>query len=177
MAQVKVDPPPQTIPEKFRNEPQFSAYFTYLNKFNRDVWTRIGAGFDAIDGAASLTNDQELTGDNVFSGSVNFDGIVLQIDGIPVVGPQQAAIANVAAATATNPAAPTDFTAPSTGATPVTSNATDDLNLVAIGLQVLVDEVTTYEVAISALIVDVADIRTKLNTLLAELRTHGLIDT
>ena len=177
MAQISVDPPPQNIPEKFKLDPQLAPYFTYLNKFNRDMWLRSGAGLDILSGSAVLEADQEFSGDNTFSGSVNFDGIVLQIDGIPVLGPQAAAVADAAAATATNPSPPSPYSAPTTGAVAVTSGAADDFEEAALALQLAVNDMANYELTISALIVDVADMRSKLNSLLAKLRTHGIIDT
>ena len=65
------------------------------------------------------------------------------------------------AATATNPAAPTAYTAHASGATTVTSNAATDLDTTAAALATLRGEVATYETAISALIVDVADLRSR----------------
>jgi hypothetical protein len=105
------------------------------------------------------------------------DGDSLIIDGTQVVSAQQAAVADAAAATATNPAAPTAYTAHASGAVAVTSNAATDLDTTAAALKTLRDEVASYETTISALIVDVASIRTQLNSALAKLRTHGLIDT
>lgn len=84
-------------------------------------------------------------------------------------------IADANAATAVNPAAPTAYTPHASGATTVTSNAATDLDTTAAALDTLVDEVTTYEIAISALIVDVEDIRAKFNTLLNELESAGIL--
>lgn len=121
--------------------------------------------------------DATITGDWTFTGTINFDGTALQIDGTQVLTSQQTAVANAAAATATNPSAPTPYTPHSSGGVTVTSDSATDLDTVAAALDTLVDEVTTYETAISALIVDVEDIRTQLNDLLGKLRTHGVIAT
>lgn len=58
--------------------------------------------------------------------------------------------------TATNPAAPTAYSAHASGAVPVVSNAANDLDTTAAALATLRGEVATYETAISALVVDVA---------------------
>ena len=73
--------------------------------------------------------------------------------------------AAAAAATATNPAAVTEYTAHAAGATAVTSNAATDLDTTAAALNTLVDECQVLEIALSAVIVDVADIRTNFNLL------------
>ncbi len=174
---AKVDPFILTLPSKLAKDPQIGPFFTYLMKFLHDMWVRTGAGVDAVDGAAQLAGDQIFAGDNEFSGSVNLDSIPLQVDGVPVVRGQQAAVADAAAATATNPSAPAAYTAPSSGGAALTSSSATDFTNTALSLQALRDEVATYEGTISALIVDVADIRTQLNTALSRLRTHGLIDT
>lgn len=62
-------------------------------------------------------------------------------------------------ATATNPAAPTAYSAHASGAVPVTSNAATDLDTTAAALATLRGEVATYETAISALILDVDALR------------------
>jgi hypothetical protein len=49
------------------------------------------------------------------------------------------------------------------------------LTTTADALEALRDEVVTYEVAISALIVDVDLIRTALNALIERVEAHGLI--
>lgn len=98
-----------------------------------------------------------------------------KLNGTQVLTTQQTATADASAATASNPAAPTAYSAHAAGAVPVTSNAATDLDTTAAALATLVTEVGTYETAISALIVDVASIRTQLNALLAKLRTHGII--
>ena len=108
---------------------------------------------------------------------VTLDGInsAVKVNDTKVVGAQAAVEAAASAATATNPAAPTAYSAHASGATAVTSNAATDLDTTAAALATLRGEVATYEIAISALIVDVADIRTKFNSVLAKLKTHGLI--
>ena len=73
--------------------------------------------------------------------------------------------AAAAAATATNPAAVTEYTAHAAGATAVTSNAGTDLDTTAAALNTLVDECQVLETELSAVIVDVADIRTNFNLL------------
>lgn len=90
----------------------------------------------------------------------------------PVVQPAAAGQADQGAMTAVNPAAPTAYTAHAAGAVAVTSAAATDLDTTAAALKTLRDEVATYEIAISALIVDV----TALDTLLTEIRT-ALVNT
>lgn len=86
-----------------------------------------------------------------------------------------AAVSDAAAATATDPAAPTAYAPHAAGAVTVTSNAADDLDTTAAALKTLRDEVATYEGVISDLIADNADIRTQLNAALASLRTAKLL--
>jgi hypothetical protein len=82
----------------------------------------------------------------------------------------------VAAITATNPTAPAAFTAPVTGAAiTVSTAAATDLTTVGDALEVLRDEVATYETAISALVVDVTNLKTLADQLRSELVTLGLI--
>lgn len=104
-------------------------------------------------------------------------------------GTQGALVADPAAATAANPTAPaalTQVAAPAGGtgdATGAYDNATNrDLAIASINAArddviALRAEVVTYEVAISALIVDVASIRTQFSALLTSLETGGIIDT
>jgi len=75
--------------------------------------------------------------------------------------------ADAAAATAANPAAVTEYTPHASGATAVTSNAGTDLDTTAAALNTLVDECQVLETELSAVIVDVADIRTNFNLLRA----------
>lgn len=165
-----VDPFIQPLPPKIANDPELAPWFQYLSKFCHDLWVRTGSGTDSIADAAQTTGD-------TFTGDINLSASVLKVDGTQVITAQQAAVADASAATATNPAAPTAYTAHSSGAVAVTSNAATDLDTTAAALQTLVSEVTTYEIAISALIVDVASIRTQLNAALQELRDHGIIAT
>jgi len=74
-----------------------------------------------------------------------------------------------AALTATNPAAPTAYSAHASGSTPVTSNAATDLDTTAAALATLRGEVATYETAISALIVDVAAQKAEQDKLVTDL--------
>lgn len=80
---------------------------------------------------------------------------VLKVRGNQVIGAQQVAEADAAA--------PTAYSAHASGATPVTSNAATDLDTTAAAVETLRDEVAT--------------LTTKVNNLLAKLRTHGLIAT
>src|SRR3990167_5040028 len=73
--------------------------------------------------------------------------------------------ADAAAATAINPAAVTEYTAHAAGATAVTSNAGTDLDTTAAALNTLVDECKVLETELSAVIVDVASVRTQFNLL------------
>lgn len=46
---VNVDPFIIPIPDEFKKDSQLLAYFTYLHRWNHDIWTRLGGGNDAID--------------------------------------------------------------------------------------------------------------------------------
>ncbi len=137
----------------------------------------------------TITGNWAFTGTVSMSGAVTFTGAVsstedidlltavYKVDGTQVLGAQAASIADAAGATASNPSAPTGYTPHASGVVAVTSNGATDLDTTAAALDTLIDEVVTYETAISALIIDVADIRTQLNDFLAKARTHGIIDT
>lgn len=174
---AQVDPFIIPLPRKLSDDPETGPWFQYTQKFLHDLWLRTGAGDDAIAGTANTDENETITGSWTFSTAINLDGIGLQTDGVQVVGAQLSAVADAAAATAVNPAAPTAYTAHASGGVAVTSDSTGDLDTTAAALATLVSEVATYETAISALIVDVADLRAQVNTALARLRTHGLIDT
>lgn len=102
---------------------------------------------------------------------------------------QQTAEADTAAATASNPAAPAALSqvAAPAGGSGATAGAYDDatnrdlmiasVNAARDDVIALRAEVITYEVAISALIVDVAALRVTVNSLLAKLRTYGILAT
>ena len=91
-----------------------------------------------------------------------------------LIGDQQAKVADAAAATAVNPAAPAAYSAHASGAIAVVSAAATDLDTTAAALEALRDEVVTYEIAISALIVDLADVRTQFAALVDVCEAHGL---
>ena len=114
----------------------------------------------------------------------------------PQLAEQGASVTAAAAATyaapvvtAANPAAPTSYSAHSSGGTAVTSAGATDLDSTAAALATLVTEVTAYEVDIGQIIVDnaatlvelddladdVALIRTALNALIERLEAHGFI--
>lgn len=166
MATNKVDPFMAPIPTKIKNDPELAPFFTYLAKWCHDMWVRTGAGVDLIDLAASTTDDNTFSGATVFSQDINLDGAAVKISSTQVVGSQQAAVADVSAATASSQS----YTPHASGAVTVTSNAATDLDTTAAALDSLVDE---FNLALA----DIADMRTKLNSLLAKLRTHGLIAT
>ena len=111
---------------------------------------------------------------------VDNSGLYLKVDGVVdangnvVQAAQQSNIADPAAITATNPDAPTAYTAHSSGSTPVTSDAATDLDTTAAALETLRDEVATYETAISALVADVTELRTAIVAIIAALEAHGL---
>ena len=97
---------------------------------------------------------------------------VIKIGTVQVLKAQEAVVAAAANATATNPTAPAAYAA----VTNMTASVTKaEGEAVSAALAALRAEVATYELAISALIVDVADIRTQFNDALAKLKTHGLI--
>jgi len=142
------------------------------------------SGNVSVTGAQTFTGNVSIAGALTITGAVtsgeniNLTSAVYQVDGLQVVGARLSAVSDASAATASNPTAPTAYTAHAPGGgTPVLSVNETDLDTVAASLETLRDEVATYEIAISALITDVADIRTQLNTLLARQRTHGLIAT
>ena len=92
----------------------------------------------------------------------------------PLLTEQQANVADAAAATAVNPSAPAAYSAHATGAVAVLSNAATDLDTTTAALATLRGEVATYEIAISALIVDVGLLRVAVNSVNAALEAHGL---
>ena len=116
------------------------------------------------------SNDRKFDRDGIY-----WEGEGLIVNDKVVVSTQQTNVIDVAAATASNPTAPTAYSAHTSGSTPVTSNAATDLDTTAAALATLVTEVTTYETAISALIVDVALMRTAINAILDVLEAHGLM--
>lgn len=174
---AQVDPFTVPLPSKLSRDPETGPFFTYLVKFLHDMWRRTGGGEDFVGNGAQVTADNEFTGDNSFHEPVNLVGSTLNVDGTPVVGAQLPSIADAAAPTASNPTTPTGYSAPAPGAIPLVSDNAGDFTVAAIALETLVNETTSYEFAISALIVDVASIRSQLNQALAALRSHGLIDT
>ena len=105
------------------------------------------------------------------------------------IGTQGALVADPAAATASHPTAPAALTqvAAPAGGTGATAGAYDsaanrDLAIVSINAArtdviALRAEVALYEIEISALIVDVADIRTQFSALLTSLETGAIIAT
>lgn len=95
--------------------------------------------------------------DATFEIDVTNDVVTVKIDGVQVFGEQAAAIANIAAATAS--AFPAGGTGAAAGAWDTAANR--DLAIAAF----------------AAALVDIADIRTQMNDLLAKLRTHGVIAT
>lgn len=124
------------------------------------------AGAGDVDGPASSTDNAVVrfdlaTGKLIQNSGVtiddsnNVDANSYKVSGTQVIGSQQAAEANAAA--------PTNYTAHAAGAVPVTSNAATDLDTTAAALATLEDEVTA--------------LTNKVNSLLAKLRTHGIIAT
>lgn len=97
--------------------------------------------------------------------------------------------ASAAALTAANPAAVTEYTPHASGAVPVTSNAATDLDTTAAALNTLVDETQALETEVSALvadgvtqkavldalIVDVADLKQLVNSVIDDLQALGLV--
>lgn len=54
---IKVNPPPQIkMPSSFANDPEIRSFFKFRDDFNRQIWTRTGAGNDLID-----ETDQAIT--------------------------------------------------------------------------------------------------------------------
>lgn len=87
---------------------------------------------------------------------------------------QGAAVADPGALTATNPAAPTAYAAVVNMTDPVTKAEGE---AVSAALATLRSEVATYEGVISALVVDVAAVRTALINLISSLEAGGIIAT
>lgn len=120
---------------------------------------------------------------------IDGDNDIIKINDVQVLKAQEAAEADTGAATAANPAAPAALSqvAAPAGGTGATGGAYDtsgnrDLAIASINaarddIIALRAEVVTYEVAISALIVDHAALLVTVNNLLAKLRTHGIIAT
>ena len=80
-----------------------------------------------------------------------------------------------AAPTAVNPAAITEYTPHGSGATAVTSNAGTDLDTTAAALNTLVDECQALETEVSALVIDVADVKQVVNAIIDDLQALGLV--
>jgi hypothetical protein len=80
-----------------------------------------------------------------------------------------------ASPTAVNPAAVTEYTPHAAGATAVTSNAGTDLDTTAAALNTLVDECQVLETELSAVIVDLADVKALVNSVIDDLQALGLV--
>ncbi len=123
---------------------------------------------------------------------VDYDDMYIKAEGFIVNGKvlladQSSNIIDVASATASNPTAPAALSqaAAPAGGTGATAGAYDgasnrDLMIASVNaarddIIALRTEVVSYEVAISALIVDVALHRTAINAILAALEAHGLM--
>lgn len=100
---------------------------------------------DFPDGALSTDDQISTAGQDVTGG--------YSVNGIQVVGPQEAAIADAAAATAS------------------------DLTLANTGDPTYGGDFTDIQTEVNAINDDVDEIRAQLNDALAALRSHGLIDT
>lgn len=99
----------------------------------------------------------------------------LDASGAVLLGGRQAFVADAAADSGAGTVSPAVYTAHASGAVTVVSNASTDLDTTAAALAILVTEVITYEAAIKALIVDVASMRTAVNSVLDVLENHGLM--
>lgn len=117
-------------------------------------------------GPASATNNAAVRFDLATGKLVQDSGVIIddsdnvtantyKVGANQVLGAQQAAEADADA--------PTNYTAHASGATTVTSNTATDLDTTAAALDTLEDEVTL--------------LTTKVNNLLAKVRTHGIIAT
>lgn len=78
-------------------------------------------------------------------------------------------------ATAVAPGAVTEYTAHSTGATPVLSAAATDLDTTAAALNTLVDECQDMQTQVAALITDLADLKQLVNSVIDDLQALGLV--
>lgn len=154
------------VPQKLADDPELGPYFQALDQMLRGLFTRSGGGNDAVEDAVhEVFFDTTRMTAEISVLRQAFDDL------------QAAAVTDAAAATASNPAAPTGYTPHASGAVAVTSNAATDLDTTAAALDTLVDEVAVVETAVSAAIVDSADIRTQFNDLLDKLRTAELLAT
>ena len=77
--------------------------------------------------------------------------------------------------TAANPAAITEYTPHASGAVPVVSAGATDLDTTAAALNTLVDECQALETEVSALVVDMANVKQVLNQVLDDLQTVGML--
>lgn len=109
--------------------------------------------------------------------SVTVTDTVIKVAGTQVVKAQEAVVAAVSAATATQIAAVMPAAAPA-GGTGATAGAYDTANN-RDAMIVTLNDIRTWAIEMDldyeALLVDVADIRTKVNSILTKLKTHGLI--
>ena len=103
----------------------------------------------------------------------------LRVAGTAVLGAQAAAEADTAAATATAIAAAVPAAAPAggTGATAGAYDSAANRDSAITTINNLRTHAIEMDLDYEALLVDVAAIRTTLNSLLAKLRTHGVIAT
>lgn len=102
---------------------------------------------------------------------------VIKVGGVQVVKAQEAVVAAVSAATATSIAATMASAAPAggTGATAGAYDTAANRDLMITSQNALITWATEMDLDYEALVVDVADIRTKVNSILTKLKTHGLI--
>ena len=77
--------------------------------------------------------------------------------------------------TAVTPGAVTEYTAHAVGATTVTSNAATDLDTTAAALNTLVDECQDMQTQVAALVVDLADLKALVNSVIDDLQALGLV--
>ena len=109
--------------------------------------------------------------------SVTITDTVVKVAGVQVVKAQEAVVAAVSAATATAIAAAVPAAAPAggAGATAGAYDSAANRDAAIVTINDLRTHAIEMDLDYEALLVDVADIRTKVNSILTKLKTHGLI--
>lgn len=109
--------------------------------------------------------------------SVTVTDTVVKVAGVQVVKAQEAVVAAVSAATATQIAAAVPAAAPAggTGAAAGGWDTANNRDLAITTINDLRTHAIEMDLDYEALLVDVADIRTKVNSILTKIKAHGLI--
>ncbi|MDP2362898.1 MAG: hypothetical protein Q8M94_03910 [Ignavibacteria bacterium] len=109
--------------------------------------------------------------------SVQITDTVIKVTGVQVIKAQEALVAAIAAATATTIAAAVPAAAPAggIGAAEGGWDTATNRDLAITTINDLRTHAIEMDLDYEALLVDVADIRTKMNDLLTKIKAHGLI--